>query len=74
MSGKSGRASQTLTGREQSIVHLVADDRSNKQMAATLDISIKTVETHRAAIRRKLGVASTAAIVRYAVRNNLLQA
>jgi len=74
LSGKSGRASQTLTGREQSIVHLVADGRSNKQMAATLDISIKTVETHRAAIRRKLGVASTAAIVRYAVRNNLLQA
>jgi DNA-binding NarL/FixJ family response regulator len=71
---KRGRAKQTLTGREQSIVHLVAEGRSNKQIAAVLGINVKTVETHRATVRRKLDLGSTAAVVRYAIRNNLVQA
>lgn len=73
-SAKQGRASQTLTGREKSIVCLVAEGRSSKQIAAILDISVKTVETHRASIRQKLGFISTAGLIRYAIRNNMVQA
>ncbi len=73
-STKAGRARPTLTGREQSIVHLVAEGHSNKQIAAVLDIKVKTVETHRATVRRKLDLGSTAAMIRYAIRNNLVQA
>ena len=71
---KTGRAKQTLTGREQSIVHLVAEGHSNKQIAAILNIEVKTVETYRATVRRKLDLGSTAAVIRYAIRNNLVQA
>jgi DNA-binding NarL/FixJ family response regulator len=63
-----------LTWREQNIVQLVAEGHSNKQMARVLNIGVKTVETHRAAILRKLNLASTASLVRYAIRNNIVQA
>jgi DNA-binding NarL/FixJ family response regulator len=63
-----------LTRREHVVVQLVAEGHSNKQIAATLNISIKTVETHRAAIMRKLDLSSTAALVRYAIRNKLIEA
>ena len=53
---------------------MVAEGHSNKQIANVLTISVKTVETHRAAIMRKLGLTSLAALVRYAVRNNLIEA
>ncbi len=69
-----GQFDQPLTGRERGIVHLVAEGNSNKQIANLLSISVKTVETHRASIMRKLGLGSMAALVRYAVRNNLVQA
>ena len=60
-----------LTAREREIVQLLAEGNSNKRIASRLNISIKTVETHRASIMRKLGVNSIAEIVRYAVRNGL---
>jgi DNA-binding NarL/FixJ family response regulator len=65
---------QPLTSRERGIVHLVAEGHSNKQIANLLSISVKTVETHRASIMRKLGLTSMAALVRYALRNNLIEA
>ena len=65
---------QPLTSRERGIVHLVAEGHSNKQIANLLSISVKTVETHRASIMRKLGLGSMAALVRYAVRNKLIEA
>ncbi len=68
------RVKQPLTDREQTIVRLVAEGHSNKQIANVLNISIKTVETHRATILHKLDLDSTAALVRYAIRNNLVQA
>jgi DNA-binding NarL/FixJ family response regulator len=64
---------QILTGRERSVVQLVAEGHSNKQIANVLSISIKTVETHRASVMRKLDIGSTAALVRYAVRNKLIE-
>jgi len=65
---------QVLSPREKTIVKLVAEGHSNKGVSAFLNISIKTTETHRAAAMRKLGINSTAALVRYAVRNNLIEA
>jgi len=65
---------QVLSPREKAIVKLVAEGHSNKGASAILNISIKTTETHRAAAMRKLGINSTAALVRYAVRANLVEA
>ena len=62
-----------LTHRERGIVQLVAEGHSNKVIASVLNISVKTVETHRATIMRKLGLTSSAALVRYAVRNRLVE-
>jgi DNA-binding NarL/FixJ family response regulator len=60
-----------LTSREREIVQLLAEGKSNKQISSLLKISVKTVETHRAAIMRKLDAHSIVDIVRYAVRNKL---
>jgi DNA-binding NarL/FixJ family response regulator len=62
-----------LTPREREIIQLLAEGKSNKEVADLLGISIKTAETHRAAIMRKLELKSTADLVRYAVRNNIIQ-
>jgi DNA-binding NarL/FixJ family response regulator len=68
-------ASQSpLTNRERSVVQLIAEGCTNKQIANVLNISPKTVETHRAAIMRKLALSSSASLVRYAVRNGILTA
>jgi DNA-binding NarL/FixJ family response regulator len=66
--------SRSLSPREKTIVKLVAEGYSNKRVSETLNLSIKTTETHRAAAMRKLNVKSTAGLVRYAVRNNLVEA
>ncbi|MGE5063676.1 MAG: response regulator [Myxococcales bacterium] len=63
----------SLTHREREIVQQVAEGRLNKEVAARLNISIKTVETHRASAMRKLKLKTTADLVRYAVRNHLIQ-
>jgi DNA-binding NarL/FixJ family response regulator len=63
-----------LSAREREIVQLLAEGKSNKQISAHLNISVKTVETHRAMIMRKLDAHSVVDIVRYAVRNKLTSA
>jgi DNA-binding NarL/FixJ family response regulator len=67
------RSASALTPRERGIVQLVAEGHSNKEMSRILNLSLKTIETHRAAAMRKLGVASTAELVRYAIRNRLVE-
>jgi DNA-binding NarL/FixJ family response regulator len=62
-----------LTHRERSVVQLIAEGYTNKQIAGLLKISVKTVETHRAAIMRKLKLSSPAALVRYAIRNRIVE-
>jgi DNA-binding NarL/FixJ family response regulator len=64
---------EDLTGRELLVVQMLAESRSNKVIARDLGISVKTVETHRANIMRKLGARSLADLVRYAVRNSLVE-
>lgn len=61
-----------LTPSERQIAQLLAEGNTNKQIAGQLSIAVKTVETHRAHIMRKLGIHSVSELVRYAVRNNLL--
>jgi DNA-binding NarL/FixJ family response regulator len=62
-----------LTPRERQIVQLISEGKINKEIAFDLDISIKTVETHRSAAMHKLKLKTTAELVRYAVRNNIIQ-
>jgi DNA-binding NarL/FixJ family response regulator len=68
-----GHEGSTLTGRERQVVQLVAEGHSNKAIARLLNISLKTVETHRSAVMRKLDLSSSAALVRYAVRNKIIE-
>jgi DNA-binding NarL/FixJ family response regulator len=62
-----------LTHREREIVQLIAEGKINKEVAHLLDISVKTVETHRSAAMHKLKLRTTAALVRYAVRNHIVE-
>jgi len=64
----------TLTHREREVVQLIAEGRINKEIGHILTISVKTVETHRASAMHKLKLRTTAELVRYAVRNNIVQA
>lgn len=78
LSGKKAKAEDTpvhgrLTSREREIVQLVAEGRSNKEVADAFGISVKTVETHRAAIMRKLELGNLSDLVRYAIRNGIIQ-
>lgn len=70
----SNKSNQPLTQREREIVQLVAEGWLNKQIAFTLNVSIKTVETHRASVMQKLDLHSAAELVRYAVRNQIVEA
>jgi DNA-binding NarL/FixJ family response regulator len=63
---------QRLTAREREIVQLLAEGKTSKEVASVLNISTKTAETHRAHIMRKLEFHSVGEIVRYAVRNQII--
>lgn len=64
---------EPLTGREQTILLQLARGKSNKEVALALEISVRTVETHRKNIKRKLGISSTAGLTRYALEHGVLQ-
>lgn len=64
---------ESLTSREQTVLLKLAQGKPNKQVAYELDISIRTVETHRKNIKRKLGISSTAGLTRYAMEHGVLQ-
>ncbi|APG47427.1 response regulator transcription factor [Phaeobacter porticola] len=70
---KDDPAREALTGREQTILLELAQGKSNKDVALVLDISVRTVETHRKNIKRKLGISSTAGLTRYALEHGVLQ-
>lgn len=67
-----GDARQPLTTREQAVLLLIAGGKSNRDTAAALEISEHTVETHRKNIKRKLGIATTAGLTRYALDHGLV--
>jgi DNA-binding NarL/FixJ family response regulator len=62
-----------LTSREREIVQLLAEGKSSKEVAASLCISVKTAETHRANIMRKLQLHTVSELVRYAVKNQIVE-
>jgi DNA-binding NarL/FixJ family response regulator len=62
-----------LTSREKSVVQLIAEGQTNKRIADILRVGVKTVETHRASALRKLNLDTTAALIRYAIRNKLVE-
>ena len=64
---------EQLTNREQVVLLQLAQGKSNKEVAIALDISVRTVETHRKNIKRKLGISSTAGLTRYALEHGVLQ-
>jgi DNA-binding NarL/FixJ family response regulator len=61
-----------LTDREREVLHLLAEGRSNKEVANVLEVGLSTVETHRANLMQKLNLHNTAEIVLYAVRKGLI--
>ncbi len=63
-----------LTPRQREIVQLLAEGKSSKEVAVALGLSVKTAETHRANIMRRLDCHSVSELVRYAVRNNIIEA
>jgi DNA-binding NarL/FixJ family response regulator len=62
-----------VTAREREIIQLLAEGKSNKEVALALRLSPKTVEAHRANVMRKLHLRSTSDLVRYAIRNKIVQ-
>ena len=66
--------SDQLTPREREIIQLLAEGRSSKEVSIALSISLHTAETHRSNITRKLDIHGTSELVRYAVRNQIIEA
>ena len=72
-SSKGGRKRSLLTAREREITQLIAEGKSSKEVAVALNISVKTAETHRAHIMHKLDLHSLSELVRYAIRNKIIE-
>lgn len=68
-----GPPSVRLTPREREVLQLIAEGNTNKEVAAALGLGIKTTATHRASLMKKLGVHSVGDLVRYAVRNRVVE-
>jgi DNA-binding NarL/FixJ family response regulator len=64
----------TLTARQREILQSIAEGRSTKEIAAVLELSVKTVETHRAQIMERLGIHDVAGLVRFAIRSGVISA
>ena len=62
-----------LTSREREVIQLLAEGKTSKEVAVALHLSVKTAETHRTNLMRKLGLHSVADLTRYAVRNGIVQ-
>ncbi len=70
---KEDPATEVLTSREREVIQLLAEGKTSKEVAVALRLSVKTAETHRTNLMRKLGLHSVADLTRYAVRNGIVQ-
>lgn len=70
--GRAARASVQLTDRQRQILQLIAEGRSNKEIAALLRVSVKTIEFHRTRLMTKLGVHTAAELATFAMREGLV--
>lgn len=66
-------SAEVLTMREREVIQLLAEGKTSKEVAVTLSLSVKTAETHRTNLMRKLDLHSVADLTRYAVRNGIVQ-
>jgi DNA-binding NarL/FixJ family response regulator len=66
-------STDVLTSREREVIQLLAEGKTSKEVAVALNLSVKTAETHRTNLMRKLGLHSVADLTRYAVRNGIVQ-
>jgi DNA-binding NarL/FixJ family response regulator len=66
--------SDGLTARQREILQLIAEGQTNQQMATSLNLSVKTIETHRAQLMGRLDIHDVAGLVRYAIRSGLIPA
>jgi len=73
LSGGKVVASQTLSSREREVIQLVAEGKSNRDIAERWKVSVKTIESHRTAAMRKLNLRSGVELALYAVRNKLIE-
>lgn len=71
--GRGSDLARRLTARQREVVRLLVEGKSNKEVATALGLSVKTVETHRAAIMRALRLESFSHLVRYAIRNGIVE-
>lgn len=71
--GASSATGDRLTPREREVVQLIAEGRTSKEVATRLNVSVKTVETHRTNIMNKLDLHSASQLVLYAVRHHIIQ-
>jgi DNA-binding NarL/FixJ family response regulator len=71
---KSDVPADPLSPREREVLQLVAEGKTTKEIATLLGLSVKTAETHRTKVMRKLDIHETAGLVRYAIRRGLVQA
>ncbi len=74
VAGNSEGPSEPLSPREQEVLKLISEAMTNREIAETLHLAVKTVESHRANIRRKLGMRDRVELVRYAIRRGLIEA
>jgi len=72
--GSRNETRKGLTPRQREVLKLIAEGQTTKQIALTLKISVKTVETHRATVMRKLDINSIVELVHYAIRNEMVEA
>jgi len=72
MGGGNGPETPALTNREREVLLLIADGMSNKEIACQLNVGVRTVETHRERIMRKLDIHSVAGLTRYAISKGLV--
>lgn len=70
--GRKSRTNLKLTDRQREVLQLIAEGRSNKEVATILDISVKTAEFHRAQIMKRLGIRTTAELTRFAIETGLV--
>ena len=69
-----GPSNEPLTTRQREILQLIAEGKSTKDIAVTLDLSIKTIETHRKELMERLGIHDVPGLVRYAIRTGIIKA
>jgi DNA-binding NarL/FixJ family response regulator len=72
LKAKADGSPQPLTARELEVLRLIAEGMSSREIAASLDISVRTAEAHRAHIMDRLAIHDTASLVRYAIRHGLI--